>query len=288
MDTIAITGKIYKRLQSYISGKPLGMSTGFKDLDRMTGRIEEGNLVVIGGFPGVGKSYMVFNMIDRMREEKADLKVAVFSTELSEDDYILRYICMRLGIWKNQLQDHVITYAEEIKKQLKSLLDKNNPFKLEIFGSITTLEQVEEQLLKDKYDIVFIDFTQQLTARGHYDTKDCMPIVAKELKRIALERRIGIIAMSQVNLYAMKSEFKQDETISPPFSYGKELNESASMAISLSRKKTEGSFEDKLIFDVVKAREGMIGRTLMQINPGYRLNEIPYEERVSYFNSLKQ
>ena len=46
------------------SGKPAGIASGFRDLDRMTGRFGWSDFVVIAGRPSMGKTALMLNVAE--------------------------------------------------------------------------------------------------------------------------------------------------------------------------------------------------------------------------------
>jgi replicative DNA helicase len=63
-------------------GAPVGISTGFVDLDKMTSGLNPGLLYVIGGEAGMGKTAMALTMACSVMEEKGSVAVSVASNRL--------------------------------------------------------------------------------------------------------------------------------------------------------------------------------------------------------------
>ncbi len=71
--------------------KRAAVLTGFKVLDELTGGLSGGQLILVGGRPAMGKSTFAMNIANHVRRQDKNC-VAVFSLEMSEDQYIHR--CM--------------------------------------------------------------------------------------------------------------------------------------------------------------------------------------------------
>jgi replicative DNA helicase len=285
-DHYEITESILRKLKEKLSGKNLGMTCGFENIDNQVSRIQHGQLWTVGGYTGVGKSYFILNMIDGMLLEKESLKIAVFSTELSSEDYLLRYACMRVGIYKIQLQKNPYIHTEKVKEELMLILKEreDNPNSLDIYGDVSDYSDVEKVLKGHDYDVAFVDYVQELSINGKYDVKDTMPMLGKKLKNLALTTKTAIIAVSQVNNYAMKED--QSKSQVQPFSFGKELVQASSVAIYLERKKANGVLDYVSVVNVTKARDGQIGRSCFQIDSGYRLMPFKTEDSIDYLQKF--
>ena len=268
------------------SGKKSGWSTGFTSLDNYTGRIDRGQVWVIGGYTGTGKSYFILNMIHRMlrfpKEERP--KIAVFSTELSKVDYVLRYVFMQTGVFPLKFMHSPDSYYQTAREKANQFFDdvNSNEFNIKIYGNISSVEMVTENLvgLRDSGnlpDIVFIDYIQELSAHSKVGEEDAMPIVAAALKTLAQKLNIAVVAVSQVNNKAMDKTFKQNESSLSPFSNGKKLSHMMHTGIVLSRKRKHSIRSYHLQADIVKARSGIESGVSFEIDGGYLLHEINYD-----------
>jgi replicative DNA helicase len=69
-----------------------GVPTGFHDLDRMTAGMHSGDLVIVAGRPGMGKTALALN-IGTLAAQQASIGVAIFSLEMSKEQLVLRMLC---------------------------------------------------------------------------------------------------------------------------------------------------------------------------------------------------
>ena len=271
--------KIRKGLKDLRDGKIVGFTSGFESLDRGVGRMEAGQVWLVGGYTGTGKSYFILNMIDGIIDEGL-AKMAIFSTELSIEAYVKRHVLMRSGLFDLQFRNNPKKYYEHVNKVMNEYvanrITKND---IDIFGDITTFEQIEKSLkeydLDKRPNIIFVDYMQELSIKGKQSEKDAMPILAKEFKKLAGKYKVTIVLVSQINNGAQSSG-DVGKLPTMPFSHGKEVGNTAHTAILLSRKKLEDkSYERILTADVVKARNGSSGNWLkFEILNGYKLLHI--------------
>lgn len=284
MDLKIITQQVFDNIDNLLKKNNLGITTGFSKIDESVGRLQAGQLWTISAYTGTGKSNFILNMVKSILYDNSSLKLCVFSTELSDFDYMIRLYCMNQGIYKIQLQKDPGLYGPKIQQEAldfyESFSDTNS---LDIQGSIIKLEQIEEQLEKNKYDVIFIDYVQELTANGRYDVKDTMPIIAKRLKEMALKYKTCIVAVSQVNNYAMdKGKFNSENSQLMPISFGKELTHASHVVILLERKKVNDVLDEYLTVKIMKARDGQTGVIPLKIRPGYQLAPLSELELFDY------
>jgi replicative DNA helicase len=267
--------KLTKDLADYvsntISGIRPGITTGFNKLDEYVGRLEEGQLWAVGGYSGVGKSYFVLNMIDRIAATKPDKPIAIFTTELSAKAYSVRHALMRAGVWKRNFENNPAQFGPLV-------LEKMNDYVIDLIASeylkiipVSTYEQVVAELEEANYEIAFIDYLQELSVAGKFGAKDAMPLIAGKLKDLAKIKKLPIVAVSQITNAAAK-----DGTyITAPFDYGKELNRAAHASIILEREVDDfGKTKPMLSVKVTKARDGETVSFDLDVLSGYRLRDI--------------
>ena len=80
-----------------------GVPTGFIDFDRMTHGLNRGNLIIIAGRPGMGKTSFALNLAQHVaiREERP---VGIFSLEMGEQELALRILCSEADISFSRLR----------------------------------------------------------------------------------------------------------------------------------------------------------------------------------------
>ena len=119
-----------KALNSYKGQEVSRTSTGFGELDRVLGGgIVKGSLILLGGEPGIGKSTLILELCDKIKEEG---KVLYVSGEESAEQIKLR--ADRLGI----NNDDILFLGETDIDIVKENIEEIQP-KLVIIDSIQTM-----------------------------------------------------------------------------------------------------------------------------------------------------
>lgn len=280
-DYLPIRDEIFTKIDKLESGEITGVSTGFDVLDKATGGMNKGQIWVVGAYSGIGKSYFVVNMVDNIFNQGKKVNTIIFSTELSASEYYWRHALMQYELYENEFQTKIISESDRqaFRTHISNYLEERSdyPDTLKVYGNVSDVAEIENAVkgLKQKdgeYTICFIDFIQELSAGKLRAEKDAMPVIAKRLKELAQKTGMIFVIVSQVNNYMAKEDASSE--MMSPFSFGKELNQSAHVSIWLKRKKKNDKFSRCLKAHIIKSRGGTHGKANLMIMAGYRLCEI--------------
>ena len=188
-----------------IKGIP-GISSGFEDLDAVTGGFQKSDLTILAARPGMGKTALVLNWASAAL--LSGKKVAIFSLEMSKEQLMERLIVaegkidsskMRKGDLKNpDIETKLIQALGSIRDFSDSLFIDDTP-------SITLAHlasNCRNRYLKDKIDMVIIDYLQLMV--GSKESKRQgrereVSEISMGLKSLAKELSIPVIAAAQLN-----------------------------------------------------------------------------------------
>ena len=84
-------------------GEPLGVPTGFIDLDKQLGGLQKSDLIVVAARPGLGKTSLLLN-IALNASQRFHQRIAVFSLEMSGEQVCERLIAQQSGIDSQRLR----------------------------------------------------------------------------------------------------------------------------------------------------------------------------------------
>src|SRR5436305_7984926 len=89
----------------------IGVPTGFIDFNRLSHGLNRGNLIIIAGRPGMGKTSFALNIAQHvsLREQKT---VGVFSLEMSQQELALRILCSEADISFSCLRSNRVSQKE--------------------------------------------------------------------------------------------------------------------------------------------------------------------------------
>jgi replicative DNA helicase len=180
----------------------LGLPSGYADLDAMTRGFHPGNLVVIAGRPGMGKTSLALNIAEHaaIREHRP---VGLFSLEMSQEELALRILSsevdisfgpLRSGHLSQKQWTKVVQAVKTISQAPLFIDDSANPSMLEIASKARRL-RAESGL-----DLIVVDYLQLMQGTARYENRNLeIAAITRGLKQLAKELSIPVIALSQLS-----------------------------------------------------------------------------------------
>ena len=191
--------------RSEIEGIP-GISSGFTDLDAVTGGFQNSDLVILAARPGMGKTAMVLNWaVSALRQDK---KVAIFSLEMSKEQLMERIIVSEGKIDSTKMRKGDVKAPEEEQKltsALKIIREYSDNLFVDDTPSINLahlISNCRNRYLQHKLDMVIIDYLQLMV--GSKDIRSQgrereVSEISMGLKALAKELAIPVVAAAQLN-----------------------------------------------------------------------------------------
>jgi replicative DNA helicase len=244
-----------------------GVPSGLKNLDFVTGGWQNGNLIIVGARPAMGKTAFVVKI-----SHDAGVPVLFFQLEMSDTEMGLReismfanveYFKMRTGKIDNQEEYTKVIEAQENVRQSKVYVDTSGKLNMTILRS-KCYKMVSQYGIK----MVVIDYLNlmQSDSSDKNKTKEQMiSDLSADLNVLAKELLIPIILLCQLNREVEKTTDKR-----PQLHHLKDsgaLEQNADVVILLYRpeyyskeaRDIDGnSLVNKIYIDVVKQKQGSV------------------------------
>ncbi|MBR5623754.1 replicative DNA helicase [bacterium] len=255
-----------------------GLDTGFRDINTMTAGFHPGELIILAARPSMGKTALALNLAEHVAE-KNKAAVAFFSLEMGPDELVRRLLSSRAGVRGQNLRRGDMTAADYSKivraagniKELDLFIDSS--------PSLTPIDIKSRcQLLRAKcpnFAAIFVDYIQLLSAGSDKQFKDNrvqeISYISRSLKSLAVELKVPVIALSQLNRQAEQGSEKGNR---PQLSHLREsgsIEQDADMVMMLYRPNyynKEASVDDAEVI-IAKQRNGPTGTIKMIFNPEY-------------------
>ncbi|MFN3657924.1 MAG: replicative DNA helicase [Pseudolabrys sp.] len=199
-------------------GKLSGVATGLDDLDRMMGGLQQSDLIVLAGRPGMGKTALATNIgYNVARAWRGEVKpdghmatvnggvVGFFSLEMSAEQLATRIIAEQTGIPSNQIRRGGISESDFEKIKDYSVELQNLPLYVDETGglSVAQLAARARRLKRQRgLDVIIVDYIQLLsgsTKRSSENRVQEVTEITTKLKALAKELNVPIIALSQLS-----------------------------------------------------------------------------------------
>ena len=184
-----------------------GLSTGFDELDQITTGLHPGELIVVAGRPSMGKTSLAMNLVEStvIHGGKAAL---VFSMEMASDQIIMRMFSSIGRISQQKLRKGEMTENDwgsinNIIEQLDSMdLYIDDGQSLSPSDLRSRSRRVVKQLPEGvELGIIMVDYIQLMqVGRGGTENRVAeISEITRNLKGLAKEMRVPVIALSQLN-----------------------------------------------------------------------------------------
>ena len=233
----------------------------FATMNDMTGGFEQGDMIVIGARPAVGKSAFATQITSHI----ADLgkRIAYFNLEMTEKQIYERFLSSASGIGLQRIRRAIAFTGDE-----KERFDKANDIlsakdKIIVTTGSQTVTSIRNEIKKHEYDLVIIDYLQLVKPEGRYKGNRFAEVgdISHSIKAIATDFNIPVIVLSQLNRASAGREDKEP-TMSELRESG-DIEQDASVIILLWNMDEEGITKG---CKIEKNRQGKIGRVTMRFN----------------------
>lgn len=173
------------------------VDTGLPRLDAVLKGIWGGNLCIIGARPGVGKSALGLSIAEHVA--KSGGTVAIYSMEMLADELAERMIA-RHGMKLDELIDGNLSEGQysEIAR-LSSELSKL-PIRINDAPYMTVAKIRAEAATVPKLTLIIVDFLSLMGSGRKYENRNLeLGAISRDLKNLAAELQVPIIALAQLN-----------------------------------------------------------------------------------------
>ncbi|MGG3518889.1 replicative DNA helicase [Bacillus pseudomycoides] len=183
-----------------------GIETGFSALNKMTCGLQEGDFVVIGARPSMGKTAFALNIA--LHAAKSGTAVGLFSLEMSNKQLLKRMVSCLGEVSGKRLKNPKHRFTIEDWGKTSRAFAEIGDLPLEIYdkAGVTTQEiWVQVRKLKRKYAdkklLVIVDYLQLITGDSKYrgNRFQEMSEISRKLKLLARDLNVCVVALSQLS-----------------------------------------------------------------------------------------
>lgn len=203
-----ILGTELTRLEKLSAGETdlTGTTSGFRDIDSITGGFQPGNLIVIAARPAMGKSALVVNIAEAVALNSGKA-VAFFSLEMSEVELAQRFIACRARISGDTLRKghvsardwpKVVRACAELEDAPLWIDDSSDLGLLDLRAKARRLHASEHA--RGGLGVIILDYMQLMRAEdSRINRVEQVAQMSRGLKILARELQVPVIALSQLS-----------------------------------------------------------------------------------------
>jgi replicative DNA helicase len=244
----------------------LGISTRFNFLDSSNIQLVPGHMWVIGSLPGIGKSNILVQMLGNL-----DCRCLVFSTEMTEEQVVARYLANRTGIdAKVILSGCMIEKHKALAEKEKAVFAKKNIVIIDDVKQVEDIDRITRlESMKSGVDVIFIDYLQHLKIHGKRSKYEATADISHTIQDLAKSCRCTAVCFSQVTLSSHK-----EYTGNAQFKGAGEFAEDCDLGVRLM---AGSKYPGMLKWITEKNRHGSRPVQILQYKDGYtKLEEIDH------------
>lgn len=241
-----------------------GIETGFPDVDRMLHAMVPGDVHVIAGGTGSGKTCLATNIAQNVL--RAGLKVAIFSLEMRQEELATRIVASESQVNHDRLRSGEVALYDQ--RDVEAAIERMKAWPLLICddASITVQQMLaasRRQRERQGLDLVIVDYLQIVQPSTRREVRENeVAEVSRELKLMANDLDIPVVALSQL------SRRNVHEKRSPELSDLREsgaIEQDASVVMALWR--PDKHDRNNVDLCILKNRHGKIGTVPLYFRP---------------------
>ncbi|MCP4293755.1 MAG: replicative DNA helicase [bacterium] len=179
-----------------------GLRTGFTDLDKKTGGLQDSDLIILAARPSMGKTSFALNLAYNVAMIE-QVPVGVFSLEMSREQLVMRMLGasgefnlhnLRRGRLKAEDWPKLTSTCEQLS---------NAPIHIDDTSGINVLEmKAKARRLKQQHGLglIVIDYLQLMTGSGRNENRQQeISVISRNLKGMAKDLDVPVLALSQLS-----------------------------------------------------------------------------------------
>lgn len=267
---------VFDRMEDVRAGKTaIGLDFGLGDLDNIVKKLRPGNLAVIAGRPGTGKTVLGVTLAERISTKMSGSSL-VFSLEMQSDELAKRTLASMSEVDQGQIDDGTICDDEMANLRMTAAIGRAKAADMRIcdkgalsFSRICSIARFEHRARP--LDVIVIDYLGLINSdpgSKHQNRNQEIGAFTRGLKALAKELQIPIVALAQLNR-GIEARADAKPKMSDLRDSG-EIEQDADIIIFAHRdNRTEHGSKGLTEVDVAKCRHAQPGFCLLQFQGKY-------------------
>ncbi len=183
-------------------GMMVGVPTGFGDLDRLLNGLHPGQLIIVAGRPGLGKSTAAMDFA-RSASVRHNLASAIFSLEMSKIEIVTRMLSAEARVPLHVLRSGALSDDDWTRLARRMGEISEAPIFVDDTPNMNLMEiRAKSRRLKQRHDLklVVVDYLQLMSSPKRVESRQQeVAELSRGLKLLAKEIECPVIAVSQLN-----------------------------------------------------------------------------------------
>jgi replicative DNA helicase len=198
-DTIEVLESIHGK-----HGGVTGVPTGFRDLDTLTGGLQNSDLVIVAGRPSCGKTAFALSLARNaaLHSEKPT-GIGIFSLEMSLQQLVMRLLCAEARVDAHLVRTGRLPEDDWKRLSLAAGRLTNAQIYIDDTAGLGILElRAKARRLKAERNVglIIVDYLQLMQGPKNAENREKeISAISRSLKSLAKELAIPVVALSQLS-----------------------------------------------------------------------------------------
>ncbi len=183
-------------------GVSRGVPTGYIDFDAVTNGLHAGQMIIVAGRPGQGKSTVALDIL-RSCSIAHGMAGALFSLEMSKTEVVMRLLSAEARIKLADMRSGKMSDDDWTRLARRMAEISEAPLFVDDSPNLTMMEiRAKARRLKQRHDLklIVIDYLQLMTSGKKVESRQQeVSEFSRQLKLLAKELEVPLIAVAQLN-----------------------------------------------------------------------------------------
>ena len=194
---------ISETLSSIQDKKSKLITAGYPAIDRFSGGLTRGEITIVGGRPGHGKTTVMINMLSKVIEK--GYKAVFFSRELPNSELMKKIICLESEQLSYSMVRKNVFGEQDLKivnETIARIRNKYSSDKFLMFDNLKDFASSSAEVKRFKPDIIFDDYIQLISCKGSQGERRLqIEKLVNDYKWVAKEHDCAVVLASQLNRF---------------------------------------------------------------------------------------
>ena len=194
---------ISETLSSIQDKKSKLITAGYPAIDRFSGGLTRGEITIVGGRPGHGKTTVMINMLSKVIEK--GYKAVFFSRELPNSELMKKIICLESEQLSYSMVRKNVFGEQDLKivnETIARIRNKYSSDKFLMFDNLKDFASSSAEVKRFKPDIIFDDYIQLISCKGSQGERRLqIGKLVNDYKWLAKEHDCAVVLASQLNRF---------------------------------------------------------------------------------------
>ncbi|MCK4908619.1 MAG: replicative DNA helicase [Planctomycetes bacterium] len=263
----------------------LGMPTGLIELDDLLSGLQGGQLIIVAGRPGTGKSSFALKLLDQI-SLKENKPAAIFTLEVTDQQLVQNLLCAHSQVNSQHLRKGMIDDEAKNHLLLAAGAFRESPIFIDDSSELSPQDlRFKARRLKADYDIqiLIVDYLQLMQLKGAESRQIEIASISFALKSLAKELNIPVVAMAQLSRAAEQRDTKHPRPRLSDLRESGAIEQDADVVLLLYREELYDSNNPAVHniceVEIAKQRNGPIGRVKVTFLQEYTRFENFHQEQ---------